>query len=179
MYKYRGLITAILGLLLLLLPPAGFELFCCALAVFLFIAAFFLRVWARMYIGEHTRGSELSCPKFASIGPYRYIKHPIYLSNFMAGAAFALFHAGFSVAALGFCAIYGFFLATLAMKENNFLKKEGKATPHHMPHIQNPLKSAMNDFPTWFWQIAMLILIFLRKNLDNADFFYYILSPYF
>jgi protein-S-isoprenylcysteine O-methyltransferase Ste14 len=79
-----------------------------------------------MHIGEHTRGSELVCPEIVSTGPYKHIKHPLYLSNFMAGAAFALFHAGFSAAALGFCSIYGFFMAILAKNENRFLKESKK-----------------------------------------------------
>jgi len=160
MYKYRGIITALLGLLLLLLPPAAFEL-SCYFGIPIFLAAFFLRIWARLHIGEHSRGYELVCDEIVKTGPYRYIKHPLYLSNFMVGTAFALFHAGFSFAMLGFCAIYGIFLVILAMNENRFLKQICPT-----PYIPSPKKFAINDLPTWLWQIAMLVLIFLRKILD-------------
>ena len=161
MYRYRGIITAFFGLLLLLLPPAPFEPGCYA-GIPIFLVAFFLRIWARLHIGEHSRGYELVCDEIVKTGPYRYIKHPLYLSNFMAGAAFALFHTGFSLATLGFCAIYGIFLAILAINENRFLKRAAPQI-HSTPNISSPKKSAINDLPTWLWQIVMLVLIFARK----------------
>ncbi|MDR2555999.1 MAG: hypothetical protein LBC64_11330 [Fibromonadaceae bacterium] len=161
MYKYRGIITAFLGLLLLLLPPAPFEP-SCYFGIPIFLVAFFLRIWARLHIGEHSRGAELVCDEIVKTGPYKYIKHPLYLSNFMAGTAFALFHTGFSFATLGFCAIYGIFLAILAISENRFLKRVAPQTSP-TPHISNPKKAAINDLPTWLWQIVMLVLIFVRK----------------
>jgi len=153
LYKYRGIITAFLGLLLLLLPPAPFE----PIGVPIFLAALFLRVWARQHIGEHSRGSELACDEIVKTGPYRYIKHPLYLSNFIAGVAFAIFHAGFSLAMVGFCAVYGVFLVILAIKENKFLKSAGAKISY------TPKKSVIKDLPTWLWQIALLWIIFLRK----------------
>jgi len=153
LYKYRGIITAFLGLLLLLLPPAPFE----PIGIPIFLAAFFLRIWARRHIGEHSRGSELVCDEIVKTGPYRYIKHPLYLSNFMAGMAFAIFHAGFSWATFGFCAIYSIFLVILAINENRFLKTAE-------PQISyTPKKSVIKDLPTWLWQVVLLWLIFLRK----------------
>jgi len=140
--------------LLLLLPPAQFGY----TWIPIFIAAFFLRIWARMHIGEHSRGSELACPEIVKTGPYKYIKHPLYLSNFMAGAAFAIFHTGFSLAALGFCTIYAYFLTYLAQKENAFLKSCS------MSHVPCPKPPIINDYATWLWQITMLLLIVLRKH---------------
>jgi len=40
-----------------------------------------LRIWARSYIGRHTRGQELQAPYRAVGGPYRWIGHPLYLAN--------------------------------------------------------------------------------------------------
>jgi protein-S-isoprenylcysteine O-methyltransferase Ste14 len=164
LYKYRGIITAFLGLLLLLLPPASFET-SIYVGIPFFFAAFFLRIWARLHIGEHSRENELVCNEIIKTGPYRYIKHPLYLSNFMAGTAFALFHAGFSFATLGFCAIYGIFLAILAINENKFLKHAAPQISRPTSHIPSLKNSAINDLPTWFWQIAMMGFIFLRKML--------------
>jgi hypothetical protein len=79
----------------------------------------------------------------------------------MAGAAFALFHAGFSFATLGFCAVYGGFLGFLAYNESVFLRGQAQKIDPIAP--LSPSVSLKNDLPTWFWQIAMLILIFLRK----------------
>jgi protein-S-isoprenylcysteine O-methyltransferase Ste14 len=153
MYKYRGAITALLSFFLLLLPSAPFN----PIFISLLIIAIFLRIWARMHIGEHTRGSELACPEIAKTGPYKYIKHPLYISNFTAGIAFAILHAGFSFWSLGFCSIYGIFLLVLSSNENKFLKANPKSP------IPNPQKSIMqsisNDRYTWLCQIALLALI--------------------
>jgi len=160
LYKYRGIITAFLGLLLLLLPPAPFS----PIWIPIFLAAFFLRIWARQHIGEHSRGSKLVCDAIVKTGPYRYIKHPLYLSNFMAGVAFAIFHAGFSLAMFGFCAIYGVFLTILAVNENRFLKSAELQVSY------TPKKSAIKDLPTWIWQVVLLGLVFLRKTFFIAFF---------
>jgi len=155
-YKYRGLFTALLFFLLLLLPSAPFE-FAGYVGIAFFTLAFFLRVWARMYIGEHSRGEKLACPEIVKAGPYRYIKHPLYLSNFMVGVAFAFFHAGFSLGTLVFCAIYGCFLASLAYKENKFLIS---GSVSHVPcPKQSVIKSIISDRFTWLWQIVMILLI--------------------
>jgi protein-S-isoprenylcysteine O-methyltransferase Ste14 len=158
LYKHRGIITALIGVLLLFLPPAPFEF----AGIPFFAAAFFLRLWARMHIGEHSRGSEIACPEIAKTGPYKYIKHPLYLSNFLAGMAFALFHAGFSLATLGFCTVYGGFLVFLAHNETVFLRGQAQRIAPTAP--RSPFSASLkNDLPTWLWQIAMLALIFLRK----------------
>ncbi|MDR1811872.1 MAG: hypothetical protein LBQ87_03520 [Candidatus Fibromonas sp.] len=160
-YKYRGFFTALLCVLLLLLPPASFG-FAGWVGIPLFFAACFLRVWARMHIGEHSRGRELACPEIVKTGPYRYIRHPLYLSNFMAGVAFAVFHAGFSFGALWFCGLYGGFLWWLARNENGFLRGAAASQKEQSRGIALAL---WNDRFTWLWQIIIILLIFLRKNV--------------
>jgi len=163
LYKFRGIITALLGVLLLCLPPTQFGL-AGYVGIPVFAVAFFLRVWARMHIGEHTRGKELSCPELAQTGPYKHIRHPLYVSNFMAGAAFAFFHAGFSFGALGFCVVYGGFLVILAFKENKFFISCPKSHTQHCK--RSVVKSIINDRYTWIWQAVMLVVIFLLKTQE-------------
>ncbi|MDR3000210.1 MAG: hypothetical protein LBU89_03005 [Fibromonadaceae bacterium] len=158
LYSYRGLLTALLGVLLLFLPVAPFEF----AGIAFFAAATFLRIWARRHIGEHSRGAELACPKIVQSGPYKYTRHPLYISNFMAGVAFALFHSGFSLGTLIFCSIYGVFLALLARQENIFLEScPNKSQVSSLPII----KSIKNDRYTWLWQFLMLALIYCRKMI--------------
>jgi len=157
MYKYRGIITAFLCVLLLFLPPAPFEF----AGIPLFLAACFLRVWARMYIGEHSRGGELACPEVVRTGPYKYVRHPLYISNFIAGAAFAVFHAGFSLGALGFCGVYGSFLCWLAWNENRFLSCVSNTT--HKEQAHGFASALWNDRFTWFWQIVVILFIILLQ----------------
>jgi len=159
-YKNRGIITALLGVLLLLLPPAPFE----CIGTALLAVAIFLRIWARMHIGEHSRGSELACPEISKTGPYKYISHPLYLSNFMAGAAFAIFHAGFSLGTLAFCTVYAMFLIYLAKKESYFIAASLQpATPRQLRCHPSKRGEFLKDQATWFWQITLLLLIALRK----------------
>ena len=160
-YRYRGLFAALLGVLLLLLPPAPFKLAGYAGILFLVVAVL-LRVWARMHIGEHSRGNELVCSEFVRTGPYRFVKHPLYLSNFMAGVAFAFFHVGFSLGALGFCVVYGGFLFFLACRENDFLIS--CPISNVSCSRQSIIRAVVSDRFTWFWQIVLALLVFLRKN---------------
>jgi len=159
-YKYRGVFTALLGFLLLLLPPAPFAEYG-YVGIPFFLAAVILRIWARMYIGEHSRGMELACPEIVKAGPYKYIRHPLYLSNFMAGLGFAVFHAGLSFGALAFCGIYGSFLLFLAYREDNFLISH-PISENACPK-QTIIKSIISDRFTWFWQIVIILLILYNK----------------
>jgi len=161
-YRYRGVITALMGLGLLCLPVGDF---CHYFWILIFMAAF-LRIWARMHIGEHSRGDRLDCPALVQTGPYRYVKHPLYLANFMAGVGFAGLHVGVTLRgypyALGFCLVYGIFLLILINNENKFLKNKEK-TPSFTK--QSVKQAIINDFATWIWQAIMIILILLRKIL--------------
>lgn len=119
LYKYRGIITGFLAILLLLFPASpNFSL----IGILIFLCSVILRIWARMHIGEHSRGYELACPEVVKTGPYKIIKHPLYVSNFLAGVSFTIFHAGFEYYSLIFCIIYAAFLGLLAHNENKFLQ---------------------------------------------------------
>ena len=161
LYKYRGFISAGLAFLLLLSPPAQkFEM----LAIPLFVFSVSLRIWARMYIGTHSRGSELLAPQIVKSGPYYFFKHPLYLSNWLAGASFAILYSGFSEICLVFCLVYLVFLLLLALKENSFLKE---MQPAPQIDINEPriIKSILSDKWTWLSQFFFIFLILVVKTL--------------
>jgi len=161
LYKYRGFISAGLAFLLLLSSPAQkFEM----LAIPLFVLSVSLRIWARMYIGMHSRGSELCAPQIIKSGPYSFFKHPLYLSNWLAGASFAILYSGFSEICAIFCLVYLVFLLLLAFKENSFLK-EMQPAPQIDTFEPRIIKSILNDRWTWLWQFSFIFLILAVKTL--------------
>jgi len=161
LYKYRGFISAGLAFLLLLSPSAQkFEML--ALPLFVFSAS--LRIWARMHIGLHSRGTELCAPQIVKSGPYSFFKHPLYLSNWLAGASFAILYSGFSEICLGFCLVYLVFLLLLAFKENSFLK-EMQPTPQIEIYEPRIIKSILSDKWTWLFQFFFIFLILVVKTL--------------
>jgi len=161
LYRYRGFISAVLAILLLLSPPAQkFEM----LAVPLFVISASLRIWARMHIGLHSRGSELLAPQIVKSGPYSFFKHPLYLSNWLAGASFAILYSGFSEICAIFCLVYLVFLLLLALKENSFLK-ETQPAPQIGAFEPRIIKSVLSDKWTWFSQFFFILLILAVKTL--------------
>jgi len=161
LYKYRGFISAGLAILLLLSPPVQkFEM----LAIPLFIISVSLRIWARMHIGLHSRGSELCALQIVKSGPYSFFKHPLYLSNWLAGISFAILHSGFSEICAIFCLVYLVFLLLLAFKENSFLKKM-QPSPQICIFEPQIIKSILSDKWTWLWQFFFIFLILAVKTL--------------
>jgi len=161
LYKYRGFISAGLAFLLLFSPPAQkFEM----LALPLFVLSVSLRVWARMHIGLHSRGSELCAPQIVESGPYAFFKHPLYLSNWLAGTSFAILHSGFSKVCAIFSLVYFLFLLLLALKENSFLK-EMQPAPQICANEPQIVKSILSDKWTWVSQFSFIFLILAVKTL--------------
>jgi len=156
LYKYRGFISAAFALALLLSPPSqNFEI----LALPIFALSVSLRVWARMHIGLHSRGSELCAPQIVKSGPYSFFKHPLYLSNWLAGTSFAILHSGFSEISAILCFVYLLFLLLLAFNENSFLKEIQPAA--FEPQTNSFFKTVLSDKWTWFWQFFFILLIIL------------------
>jgi protein-S-isoprenylcysteine O-methyltransferase Ste14 len=120
LYKRRGEILALSALVLLILPPSPLYFWEILL---LLLPAFALRVWARRHIGIHTRGSLLEAPRLSVSGPYARMRHPLYLSNALAGTALAGFHLGPGIAWAVFSFLMALFLSALARAEDRWLRK--------------------------------------------------------
>jgi len=111
-----------------------------------------LRIWARTYIGRHTRGDALQAPYRAVGGPYRWIGHPLYLANCLVGAG-CLGAMGAPVtatllAALPLAALY----AVLACGESAFLREvqpQAVATIEAAPAWQKEVWSLLPPIAVW------------------------------
>jgi len=117
-----------------------------------------------MHIGLHSRGTELLAPQIVKNGPYSFFKHPLYLSNWLAGTSFAILHSGFSEICAIFSFVYFLFLLSLALKENSFLK-EMQPAPQICINEPQIIKSILSDKWTWFWQFSFISLILAEKTL--------------
>ncbi len=80
LYRYRGIIGLIaFWFVYLCATPENKAIF---LSLPLVLLGLTIRVWAIGYIGKHSRTKEIYAPMLITSGPYRYIKHPLYLGNF-------------------------------------------------------------------------------------------------
>jgi protein-S-isoprenylcysteine O-methyltransferase Ste14 len=150
-YPHRGALTALLALALFLAPPAPFLRPGALTWIF---SAFFLRVWARRYIGPHSRGSRIVCPEQVKDGPYAGFSHPLYLSNFLFAIGLAYFHLGFGTLLISYILAFGIFLAYLARQESRYIQKMNPPVQKKKPtSIWVAIKS---DGWTWLWWTILM-----------------------
>jgi len=201
LYRFRGLILALLAALLLVTPftlvsfpekyryvnshdlTAFFGLY--LIAFLLYAYGILLRVRARQYIGQHTRGSRHEAGELVTSGPYAYCRHPLYTSNTSIALGAVLFHLDFNIVHPGLCFIAAIlvFEYLLARAEDRYLKKKfgdtwqswARTTPAFPlnPAVLFPAKAPTPmrtffqafkaDASTWLWFTVLNLLIILVK----------------
>lgn len=153
-YRYRGYILAVMALAMLLLPfaldarpadPLGSALGLAAIVLCLLCNALglVLRVWARRYIGEHTRGSVHDAESLVTGGPYAYLRHPLYVSNTAFACGLVLLWLGIAPLAAPFIVVVVLFEVALSRVEDRFLEGRfgdawrawAKETPPFIPRL--------------------------------------------
>ncbi|HEY1653659.1 MAG TPA: isoprenylcysteine carboxylmethyltransferase family protein [Candidatus Tumulicola sp.] len=58
------------------------------------IAGELIRCWAVGFTGETTRGDAVTAPELVTVGPYAYVRNPLYVGNFITAAGFAIAFTG-------------------------------------------------------------------------------------
>lgn len=112
------------------------------------IAGGLLRFWAASHIGPWTGPQRLKAPTFIMRGPYAYVRHPIYVGNFMIGLGLTFLLEAFALVLL-LLALAAFQLIILIPAEETFLKEklgEGydlycDLVPAYIPKIVPDLRS--------------------------------------
>ena len=102
-----------------------------------------LRVWARRYIGEHTRGSVHDAESLVTGGPYAYLRHPLYVSNTAFACGLVLLWLGIAPLAAPFIVVVVLFEVALSRVEDRFLEGRfgdawrawAKETPPFIPRL--------------------------------------------
>ena len=190
LYRFRGYILALFAVALIACPAAPFpqgksisEFVPYIAALFLYAGGIALRVRARQYIGQHTRGSTHTADELVTDGPYAQCRHPLYTSNLFIALGAASFHLGTSQLFVLFAPALMLFEFALARAEDRFL--EGKfgdtwrawalRTPvfPYNPAVLFPKKAPAPkrtffqafraDASTWFWFVFFNLIIVLIK----------------
>lgn len=178
LYKWRGLLLALLALGLVLLPPCAQSNW--LVGAPLLLAGLGLRVWARSCIGMHTRGAQWAAPALVVTGPYARMRHPLYASNGLVGLAFAWFHLGAGITLSLFTLVFFAFLAVLARAEDRWLGRRfgdawrdwaarvpawgwARANGGALSQVEI-LRIFVEDRWTWIWWSLGLALIAWRKS---------------
>lgn len=191
LYRFRGYILALFAIALVVCPAAPFprdlshisEFVLYIAALFLYSCGIALRVRARQYIGQHTRGNTHEADELVTVGPYAYCRHPLYTSNTCIAVGAVFFHLGTSQLLFLFAPALLLFELSLAHAEDRFL--EGKfgdtwrAWAHKTPVFPyNPavlfpkkapapkrtvFQAFRADASTWFWFVFFNLIMVLLK----------------
>ena len=178
LYRFRGIILAILAIVALVMPAADLDIVPFLVFINIFILAVYLRVKARCSIGDHTRGSTQDAPVLVTWGAYGRMRHPLYVSNMAVGVSLIVLHFGISWYVLPFTAILLAIGLRLAKLDDRYLEKRygddwkiwAMHTPAFIPreiHIPGPRRSGKEaiiaDTVTWVWLAVMVGFVLFRK----------------
>lgn len=199
LYRFRGYILALFAVALLACPAAPFpHVSLDALALkgggttcipyigtLLFYAlGIALRIRARQFIGQHTRGSTHEAATLVTTGPYAHMRHPLYTSNTYIALGAIFFHLGVSGFFFVFIIAIALFEYALARAEDRFLEEKfgdtwrawAQRTPMTTANIEalfcrnsgdSPARTVLQAFradaSTWFWFVFFNLIMVLLK----------------
>ena len=191
LYRFRGYILGAFAIALVLVPPSRFPKSfyineCVAglfIAAFLYVVSALLRIRARQFIGEHTRGKVHAADALVTVGPYARMRHPLYVSNTGFACGVVFFHLGVSLLVLPFIILIILFEITLARIEDRFLECKfgdtwrawASKTPAFVPRwdkssVVLPQRTVWQAFfadsSTWLWLLFCNLLFVLLKVTD-------------
>lgn len=199
LYRFRGYILALFAVALLACPAAPFpqvSLDALALkgggttcipyigALIFYILGIALRIRARQFIGQHTRGNTHEAATLVTTGPYAHMRHPLYTSNTYIALGAIFFHLGVSGFFHVFIIAIALFEYALARAEDRFLEEKfgdtwrawAQRTPMTTANIEalfcrnsgdNPARTVLQAFradaSTWFWFVFFNLIMVLLK----------------
>ena len=199
LYRFRGYILALFAIALLVCPAAPFpQVSLDALALkggamtcipyigtLLFYAlGIALRIRARQFIGQHTRGNTHEAATLVTTGPYAHMRHPLYTSNTYIALGAIFFHLGVSGLFHVFIIALALFEYALARAEDRFLEEKfgdtwrawAQRTPMTTANIEalfcrnsggSPARTVLQAFradaSTWFWFVFFNLIMVLLK----------------
>lgn len=198
LYRFRGYILALFAIALIACPAAPFphvSLDALALkgggmtcipyigTLLFYVLGIALRIRARQYIGQHTRGSTHTADELVTDGPYAQCRHPLYTSNLFIALGAASFHLGTSQLFVLFAPALLLFEFALARAEDRFLEEKfgdtWRAWALRTPMVPSRvaiftsksgsvprrtfLQAFKADASTWFWFVFFNLIIVLLK----------------
>lgn len=199
LYRFRGYILALFAIALLVCPAAPFpQVSLNALALkgggmtcipyigtlLFYVLGIALRIRARQFIGQHTRGSTHEAAELVTTGPYAHMRHPLYTSNTYIALGAIFFHLGVSGLFHVFIIALALFEYALARAEDRFLEEKfgdtwrawAQRTPMTTANIEalfcrnsggSPARTVLQAFradaSTWFWFVFFNLIMVLIK----------------
>lgn len=132
LYRFRGYILALFAVALLASPAAPFpqnysrmvEVGPYVGTLLFYVLGIALRIRARQYIGQHTRGNTHEAAELVTDGPYAHMRHPLYTSNTYIALGAIFFHLGVSGLFHIFIIAIALFEYALARAEDRFLEEK-------------------------------------------------------
>ena len=136
LFKYRALIGVSFFIVLVVKGQTG-SLGIIGAAIFLTLIGLAIRAWAAGYIGRHARGRQFDSIYRITSGPYRILRHPLYIGNFfLVLAAIALFWPPWPLAAallMVFIVEYGVIAVSEEIKLKDIPRREVAFSWHRVP----------------------------------------------
>jgi protein-S-isoprenylcysteine O-methyltransferase Ste14 len=154
-YRYRALIAAPFFVALAVKGRSGSSITGAA-AVFLTLIGLAIRAWAAGYIGRHARGQQFDTVFRITSGPYRLLRHPLYIGNFfLVLAAIVLFWPPRPLAAV-LLAAFIFEYGVIAISE------EIKLKDIHRREVAFSWHRVRTELSTWI-VVGLVYFIFYLK----------------
>lgn len=139
LFRHRDRLVAAWGLVAIAAawPPRGWLPSAIPLSMGLL-----LRLWARAYIGPHSRGRILSSPERCTGGPYRFLSHPLYAANLLVLLGLASALAGPDVAVFAILSGPTALYILLGRAESRRLRElDPPLRNHPLPRMERKLRS--------------------------------------
>ena len=148
--KFRIWVGRVLGLTLLIFANKQFNLYGSLVMVF----GIMIRLWASGYIHKDK--------EVTTAGPYKLLRHPLYLGNFLAGLGFALFVNVWQLVLLYIPVFLIVYYKKMRLEETYLLENFGskyqayqKTTPLFIPNLKKLIKRDTNRVG-FSWQCVFM-----------------------
>jgi len=154
--KFRIWVGRILGVMLLVFSQGNLNFY----ALLLIAIGIFIRIWATGYIHKNQ--------EVTMAGPYKLLRHPLYLGNFIVGLGFALFANVWQLVVLYIPIFLGVYYKKMQLEEHYLLDEFGvkyniyqEMTPLFIPNLTQLFRK---DNVKFNWQNVIL-------NREHLNFF--------
>ena len=120
LFRYRAAIAAVFfAILVFCAKPVS-----STIAHILIVIGIVLRLWAAGYIGPEARKTEFSAGHIIKNGPYRFLKHPLYVGNFFLVLGVVMLYNPPRWTGLLYMIVFVLMYAIIATSERQFLKEK-------------------------------------------------------
>jgi protein-S-isoprenylcysteine O-methyltransferase Ste14 len=107
-----------------------------------------LRIWAVSHPGRHTRSRTIKAPSLTTVGPYAFVRNPIYLANFLIGLGLVVLAEAIILIPV-YLIVFGLPYRKIVHQEECFLEKKFgdefrhycAAVPRWLPRLNNIARS--------------------------------------